>query len=142
MIDHIWTVLCLRAVIDVDSQNVSIQNVLEQLNLTVESGSDLVIGISYEIVSFWVRSEVETPVRGRSRITLVDPGGNTTPVAEMPIDLTAVERARHRIYCQGLRVTAPGRYIFRVELLEDGQREWRSVASVPLRVVFAAPKDG
>ena len=38
MIDHIWTVLCLRAVIDVDSQNVSIQNVLEELNLTVESG--------------------------------------------------------------------------------------------------------
>ncbi len=141
MIDHIWTVLCLRAVIDTDSQNVSIQNVLEQLNLTAEPRPDLVVGISYEIVSFWVRSEVETPAQGRSRVTLVEPGGKAISVAEMPINLTEVERARHRIHCQGLRVTAPGRYIFRVELLEDGQGEWRLVASVPLRVVFTAPKN-
>jgi len=141
MIDHVWTVVCSGAAIDIDSNNVSIQNVLEQINVAAEFAPDVMIGISYEIVSFWVRSEVETLARGRSRITLVEPRGNTIPVAEMPIDLTEVERARHRICCQGLRVTTPGRYIFQVELLEDGQSEWRPVASVPLRVVFTAPKD-
>jgi len=141
MIDHVWTVVCSGAAIDIDSNNVSIQNVLEQINVAAEFAPDVMIGISYEIVSFWVRSEVETLARGRSRITLVEPRGNTIPVAEMPIDLTKVERVRHRIYCQGLRVTAPGRYIFRVELLEDGQGAWGLVASVPLRVVFTAPKD-
>lgn len=78
--------------------------------------------------------------RGRSRILLVDPGGNTTAVAEMPVDLTGVERARRRVYCRGLRATTTGRYVFRVELLEDDRNEWRAVAAVPLRVVFAAPE--
>lgn len=142
MIDHVWTVVCSRAVIDIDSKNVSIQNVLEQINVAAELSPDFVLGIPYEIVSFWVRSEAAMPAKGRSRIMLVEPGGNTVPVAEMPIDLAEVERARHRVYCQGLRLTAAGRYVFRVELLEDDQHEWRPVASVPLRVVFTAPKDG
>jgi hypothetical protein len=135
MIDHVWTVLCSRAVIDVDSQNVSIHNVIEQLNVAAEPAPDLVIGIAYELVSLWVRSEIDTPTKGRTRVTLISPTGATTAVAEMPIDLSQVERARHRISCQGLHVTGPGRYVFRVELSEE-DGEWRRVASVPLRVVF------
>ena len=142
MIDHIWTVLCSRVVVDIESQNLSIQNVLEQLNLAAEPAPDLVIGIPYDIASFWVRSEADTPAKGRSRITLVDPSGAATSIVEMAIDLTQVERARHRIHCSGLRATGPGRYVFRVELLDDGQSDWRLVASVPLRIIFAPPRGG
>ena len=141
MIDHVWTVVCSSAAIDMDSKNVSIQNVLEQINIPVEPAPDLVINIPYQIVSFWVRSDIEMPARGRSRIALVEPGGSINPIAEMPIELTEVERARQRVYCQGFRAPAPGRYIFRVELLESGQDEWRLVASIPLRVVHVASED-
>lgn len=139
MIDHVWTVVCSNAAIDIDSKNVSIQNVLEQINVTVEPAPELVINIPYQIVSMWVRSEADMPAKGRSRITLIEPDGNTIVVAEMPIDLTEVERSRQRVYCQGLRVPAAGRYVFRVELLEDGQPDWRLAASVPLRVFVTIP---
>ncbi len=139
MIDHVWTVVCSHAVIDTDSQNVSIHNVLEQINLTAELTPDLVIDIPYQIVSFWVRSDIESPAKGKSRIVLADPTGDTTVIAEMPIDLTQVERARHRMYCRGLRLTSSGRYMFQVELLEEGGKEWRRIASVPLRVVVTSP---
>jgi hypothetical protein len=33
MVEHIWTVLCSHAVVDKDTNNVSLHNVIEQVNV-------------------------------------------------------------------------------------------------------------
>jgi len=140
MIRHVWTVLCSRALIDRDSNNMSIHNVLEQLNIVAQPQPDLALNLHFEIISLWVRERADTPAHGLSRVTLIDPGGATTPVSELKIDLSSTERVRHRVLSQGLPVGMAGRYEFLVELQEDGRSDWREVALVPLTVVFTAPK--
>ena len=141
MIDHVWTLVCSQSVIDTESLNLSIHNVLEQINVSVEQTADLVIDLPHTIVSLWVRSETTAPARGTSRVCLVDPAGEKTAVSEMPVDLTKAESVRHRIIRRGLRIAGSGRHLIQVELLEDGQTEWRLVASVPLRVVVTTPEE-
>ena len=53
MIHHVWTVLCSRALIDRDSNNISIHNVLEQLNIAAPPQPDLALNIHFEILSLW-----------------------------------------------------------------------------------------
>jgi hypothetical protein len=138
MIRHVWTVLCSHALIDRDSNNISIHNVLEQLNVRAQPQPDLALDLHFEIVSLWIRESADTPVQGLSRITLIDPHERRTPVSELKIDLVSVERARHRVLGQGLQVAIAGRYDFLVELQEHGQSDWREVALIPLTVVFTA----
>lgn len=136
MIHHVWTVLCSRALIDRDSNNISIHNVLEQLNIAAPPQPDLALNIHFEILSLWVRTNSDVPAQGTSRVTLEDPQGKRRIVSELTIDLAEVERARHRVLGQGLEVSQAGRYNFLVELQETGRSEWREVAVVPLTVVF------
>ena len=51
MIDHIWTVLCSRSVVDERSKNVSIQNAIEQLTATGEPVPGQLIPMQLEVVS-------------------------------------------------------------------------------------------
>ena len=73
MIDHIWTVICSRAVIDQRSRNVSIQSVVEQLNINAVPEPDFVLNIKLEAVSFWVRTDPDISVRGYTRLFFITP---------------------------------------------------------------------
>ena len=141
MIHHVWTVMCSRALIDRDSNNISIHNVLEQLNIAAPPQPDLALNIHFEILSLWVRTHSAVPAQGTSRVTLEDPQGTRRVVSELTIDLADVERIRHRVLGQGLEVSRAGRYNFLVELQETGRSEWREVAVVPLTVVFTPPEE-
>jgi hypothetical protein len=61
MIDHVWTILCSRAVIDRDTNNMSLLEVIEQL--TLGDASPPVEGeglapIQLELVTLWTRREM------------------------------------------------------------------------------------
>ena len=123
MIHYVWTVVCSRALIDRDSNNISIHNVLEQLNIAAPPQPDLALNIHFEILSLWVRTNSDVPAQGTSRVTLEDPQGKRRIVSELTIDLAEVERARHRVLGQGLEVSQAGRYNFLIELQETGRSE-------------------
>lgn len=141
MIDHVWTVVCSRAVTDIFSNNVSIQNVIEQINLTEEPQPDTVVNIEIEVVTLWVRQDADTPIRGRARITFVSPSRETYEIAQTEIDLSEHERLRSRRRVQGLPIRELGRHAFTVDLRLEGKDEWQQVASVPLSVILTSPKE-
>ena len=140
MISHVWSVLCSNVVIDRFSNNVSIQNVIEQLNIPDEPIPDGVVVTPLNLVTLWMRSDLEVPARGHSRIIFQSPSGGASNPVELEVDLTNSKRTRSRLISETLPVEEPGLHIFRVELKIEDEAEWHEVAIVPLEILFR-PQD-
>ncbi|RJP52023.1 MAG: hypothetical protein C4586_03585 [Anaerolineaceae bacterium] len=135
MIKHIWSVLCSRSVIDIDTNNVSIQDIVEQVNINAEPVADGFLPIPLELVTLWERKDSDKPAKGIERITFVTPSGKSNIVSEAEIDLSNAERHRHRVKFPGVPLSEAGRYYFNVEIKNDNN-EWNKVAAIPLKVIF------
>jgi hypothetical protein len=139
MIDHVWTVVCSRAVIDRESNNVSLENVLEQLTISTGPKPGGLLPIRIDVMTLWVRSDFNVPATGTGRVTFVSPSGAESELLEFPINLEEHQRFRSRARYQALPLAESGRYSFRVDLRVDGAEEWQTVSVVPLEVNFAPP---
>ncbi|MGB8983458.1 MAG: hypothetical protein WCC12_16420 [Anaerolineales bacterium] len=138
MIEHIWSVICSRSVIDAETNNVSIQDVIEQINISAEPKKDGLLPFPFELITLWGRKESDKPSKGIERITFVTPSGKSEVVSETEIDLSNAERHRHRVKFPGLPVSEAGKYYFKVEL-KNGNHEWQQVSAIPLKVIFQPP---
>lgn len=140
MIDHVWTVVCSRAVIDRESNNVSLQNIIEQINIRGEPIPDRVVAVQLEVVTLWVRADFDVPSQATTRLTVLSPSGNVLGSFESDIDVSEYERFRARVKFEGLLMPELGRYAFRTELKNKGESEWHEVATIPLKIVFVSPE--
>lgn len=139
MIGHVWTVICSRVLIDRDTNNVTLVEVLEQVTL-VASGPpppESAVPLEMEIVTLWERRDENVPARARARIHLVAPDGKTANPLEYVVDLTTHVRTRSRTQVKGFPFRGFGRYEFRVAVRQDGQEDWQEVSRAPLQVVAA-----
>lgn len=150
MITHVWTVVCSHSVIDQDSRNVSLFNVIELVRTpepVVEEGEEEpIVPLQFDIVSLWVRMNIDTPSQGRARFVLETPSGKeilpSLKSVELDVDLGgAHQRARTRLKVSGLPVPEAGRYWLHTQLQIDSEDEWRNVAKTPLQIVFASADD-
>lgn len=136
--NHIWTVACSRAVIDKDSNNVSLQNILEGLTIRDEPKPKGVLPIELDVVSFWTRESNSDPETALSRLRFISPSGETLGEFKTTVDLTEYERSRTKITFRGLPLDEEGIYQFRVDHKRSEAGRWRKVAEVPLKVEFRA----
>lgn len=141
MIDHVWTVLCARAIVDSQSNNISLIDVIEQLSIgdpRAAQGVEGVVPLPVELVTLWSRAQDEQPIISRGRTSFIRPSGLLNEsIREHDIDLRVSKRLRHRQHFMGLPIREPGRHIFQVDLWDDAHQDWRSVVRVPLEIVFA-----
>ena len=135
MLEHIWSVLCSRSVIDSETNNVSIQDVVEQITINDKPTENGFLPFSMELITLWGREDNSKPSKGYERIIFTTPSGKTEVISEAEIDLTKVERHRHRVRFPGLPVSESGKYYFKVET-KNGDNEWKQVSAVPLKVTF------
>jgi len=98
------------------------------------------VPIPLDVVTLWVRANTDIPSRGYTRLIFLSPSGTVIGSLESEVDLSEYERYRTRTHFQGLPVTEPGRYTFRVELQNEGESEWHQVALIPLRIIFMPPE--
>lgn len=138
MIEHIWTVICSRSIINKETNNITLFEVLEQLNLMepplpLPEGTIGGIPIIFEVVTLWNRSNDE-PTMGRARLQLLTPSGSVINEHEYSIDLTDHSRARAKTQVVGLPVQEFGRHQFRMQLWDEDNNQWRDVTSVPLYI--------
>ena len=138
MLEHIWSVLCSRSVIDVETNNVSIQDVIEQITINAEPMEDGILPLPFELITLWGREDIQKPTKGVERITFVTPSGKSEVVSEAEIDLSSAERHRHRVKFPGLPLSEAGIYYFKVEVSNSN---WKSVSTIPLKVVFQKGMD-
>lgn len=146
MIKHIWSVLCSQSVRDADSQNISLFNVIEQLQVTLMAGApeDAVhrLPIPLELITLWERGEWEVDEHapgtvGQSTVSVLDPTGRSLAQAQMTADLSANRRCRSKLVFGGMPITVSGRYVVQVSLQEEGEGEPSIVAEVPVEVNVA-----
>ena len=139
MIEHIWTVACTRSVIDKETNNFSLLEILEQLTIPespLPEGKITLIPISFDVVTLWSRASDNQAARGSAKLLFITPSGKIVGEHEHNVDLTVYSRARTRTRMAGLPIQEAGRYQFRVQLRHDGETEWRDVATVPLQISF------
>lgn len=146
MAEHVWSILCDRSVIDKSSNQVSLLNVVESLNLFVDqeeldtlrqldSSSDEAPSVRRRMhfVTWWVRSDLEAPETVPIRIVVISPRGTRGGTAPATVDLSEKSSYRIQIVIDGLKFLGEGRYWFAVEQ-KVGTEEWCEVARVPLTV--------
>ena len=139
MINHIWTILCSRSIVDQETQNISLLDVLEQVTIPYQlfsQGKGLVLPINFEVVTFWGRQHPKMAHQGTARLLLQSPSGQILNEHQYLVDLSQYERTRTRARVSSLMIHEPGRHIFIVEFKKN-EREWTRVAEVPLQVTLA-----
>ena len=135
MIEHIWSVLCSRSVVDSETNNVSIQNVIEQIIIQAEPQENGFLPIELELITLWGKDEPKEVAEGEERVTFITPSGKSEIISETKIDLTKVERRRQRIKLPGLPLSEAGKYYFKVEV-KNKNKEWEKVSAIPLKIEF------
>lgn len=141
---HIWSVLCARSIIDSETNNISLIDVIEQVNLPAPpppstDGGVTFIPISLELVSLWSRENADAPENRRCRVRVNSPGGlpaGMPTTVEFQVDLTVHQRSRTRARLPGLPIRETGTCSFVVEMSRDG--EYTQVASIPLLIMIGA----
>lgn len=147
MIKHIWSVLCQKSLIDSETNNLTLVDVLEELSinisippLTVGTPANSVINridvlISYEIVSLWVRDSAKTKETINLSIELLDPTGKGVSKQEHTVVMNEnLLRYRTRLKIVGLGISTPGHYSFLVKIKEENKENYRTVAELPLEI--------
>jgi len=145
MIDHVWSVLCGRSTTDRDSNNISLFEILEQINLlgpVPEPSAKAALPMQFEVVSLWSRANLGEPEESSGRIKMIAPNGTVTLTHEFPVALTENPRIRTQMRSIGFPLLGAGRYTFTVEIRRANDT-WDTVARIPVQVesMAQAPVD-
>jgi hypothetical protein len=139
MIRHVWTVLCMRSVIDSDSNNISLFDVVEELQLLQKKGTARAtspLPVDLELVSLWAREPKEQPANGRAKDVIMSPSGKPLGEREYDLDLTEFERTRSRRNVRGVPIGESGQYWFRTQLWDEKRSKWQEVSNVPIKITI------
>ncbi len=134
---HVWTVICMQSVIDRDSNNLSLIEVLEQFQLVPPAGvkpTDCRMPFNMQWVTLWSRSEGEEPSKHRARDTVLAPSGKRLFRREYEVDLVGTPRNRVRRGLVGLRLPESGEYLFVTEHRTESRQSWKKASVVPIQV--------
>ena len=72
---HVLTSLCMRALIDQTTQNLTLVDVVDVLDAPIEENSQGALGVSLDLISMWRRDEAGKPETGRARVGVFGPDG-------------------------------------------------------------------
>ncbi len=133
---HLWSIICERSSIDYESNNLSLFNCLEQLQVTIDKskqkdGEQLIIPLAFQLFSLW---ELENETMIELTIEVVDPDGSIINSLEAPFPIKgSFKRFRSRINIPGLPITISGRYLMRLKRkLQDN--EFKVEAELPIEI--------
>jgi hypothetical protein len=142
----VWGILCSLSSIDQQKNNVSLFNIIEQLNIPAaffkeqqEKKEPLPVGIEFEVYLSLQRvldigiSSEEIP--SDIRIKVVDPTGKTIQESLSQIVFPkAMKRFRFRMNFNGISLTVPGQYCILVENKTPEKDQFKKLTEIPLDI--------
>jgi len=141
MIEHVWSIICGRSSTDRETNNLSIFDVIEQINVLgplPDASAHGAIPIQYEVLSLWSRSQPAEQEESTGRISLLSPTGTEVFTQSFPVSLQQHERIRTQMKSMGFPILGAGRYVFLIEILRANDH-WDTVARLPVQLVSTAP---
>jgi len=143
MPQHVWSVFCERVLVEMDTQSVSLINVVEEFILEGELPSNRVdLPIQAALVSYWTRSERETPEYGRTRVRVVSPAGESMTIGHAwELDLLEERRAQLVSRIEMLPLQGEGIYQLVIEYRSEQEAAWNEATRIPLEVWVHPPSE-
>jgi hypothetical protein len=146
-IQCVWGLLASLSSIDQERNNISLFNIIDQLNIPAAAfPSDAAesklpfFHFQHEIIMLWMRT-LNTAISDEElsadcRIRLIDPRGRELQQTTAPLKLAArVRRMRFRMRTHGLAVSVPGDYIYSVEVGSQSAGDFSKVLEIPFEIV-------
>lgn len=142
MIKYIWSLLCQESVINEDDKSLSINKIIEGIDVLVKIAKNkkidgkIRIPLRYEIVCFFTREgKNEEEEKGFVRVKLIDPKEEELSQHKSEISIGRARRSlRLRIKINGITITEAGTYQFAVSMKNKGDEEFFEVVRIPLEV--------
>jgi len=134
---HIWSVACLRSIVDKETNSISLIDSLEEITVQVpadQEGQSFRFPGPIEIVSYFERSDQQAPEEGFGIIEYLNPNNDVLRSLNFNISLNDFIRTRHRAKVAGFDIPGEGRYSFRVGIRSNEAEEWETVSTIPLTV--------
>lgn len=141
-IKHLWSLICGSTVVDKVSNNISLFNVTERLNISFNKDDitrirqkDISIPINFEVVNqFEILSEIKN---FEVRLDLLDPSGVCLTTTEHKIEMPNKNNAkniRFIVKISKIKITSSGKYHISVSVREPNEKEFEEVYKIPLSV--------
>jgi hypothetical protein len=129
---HILGVLCMRALIDQTTQNLTLIDVVDVLYAPIEENSEGALGVSLDFISMWRREAAERPETGRARLGIFGPDRRLIgQYLIYEVDLMGAQRARNITKFAAFPLRGIGEYMLAIEVeLPAGTWERRGDWSV------------
>jgi len=146
-INCVWGHLCSLSSIDQERNNISLFNLIDQLNLPLDFFKERerqkakigLFPVSYEIVLLFrkiVNIDTSHELAVDVKIKLVDPSGEVLQETLSPIKFApGIKRFRARIRSNAVAVTTTGDYVYRVEVKEPLAEDFMQVLNIPFEIV-------
>ncbi len=138
--EHRWSLICKEAIVNQETNNVSLIEVLERVEFETDpSVKDLpegMIPFSVALVSMWSRSEPDKPERLPIRLVIKAPDGKIVK-SEKPglfqINLDQHQNMRVTFNIPALPFRGDGLYSYEVQ--RKTSTGWRTAAAIPLTII-------
>ena len=134
---HIWSVACLRSIVDQDTNSISLIDSLEEITLQVPADQEihrLRLPGPIEVVSYFERSDPLVAEEGLGILEFMNSNNEVLRTLPINIILNDYIRTRHRAKIGLFDIPAEGRYQFRVRIRANENEDWNTVSTIPFTV--------
>lgn len=145
-IDCLWGLVCSLSSIDLQRNNISLFNVIDQLSIPKLGIKDIgkvkiEVSLEHEVVFTWRRllnrNLCTNQVIADVKLSSIDPDGNKMGEVITQLRFAPGERLmRFRVQTNSLKITKEGDYIYRAEIIQPGMDTFEHVMDIPYNVQF------
>lgn len=135
-----WAVLCRNTITNQETHNVSLIEVIEQINFTLLAGANAddydSFPIQFFLVALWRRTKLEESETATMRVVIQTPNGstieNSNSTPELMIDLEKSITFRAVVQFTAFPYTEGGEYQIILQLKQASETGWTTYDTVPL----------
>ncbi len=137
---HIWSVLCTRTVIDINTNSLSMQNCFDEININIikdemRENKKMLVPVQFEIIHLLFDEKIDEIREPEIKIELYDPKGeNVGNFSQKVMFPKQKRRLRIRTIMNNLPITTEGVYNFIIKLKKTSQGKHEKVTEIPLDI--------
>jgi hypothetical protein len=138
---HRWSILCTTSSVDTKNNNVSLFNIIEQVQVTKDplakkSGPKqdrIFVPMKLELVTLWEKIRSDEKASGTIEVHFEDPLGELLQKFRYELSMPK-DRVRNFTTIDGFFMTEEGRYVFKIKAKSSNEDNLQDVGEVPLQV--------
>ena len=139
MAEHRWTLLCRKAVLDQESDDVTLVDVVDRVRVTTDIAGSFdgqrIVGSS-DLISVVVRSDQKIPEDLEAKVVVVYPDMSTLEGPNFRFDLTSSSGTRVIIRSQHIYVKSDGKHSMLILARPSEDVDWAEISRYSYEVQF------